>query len=96
MNIRKKQLSEWIKECSSPHFQCDDRFNNMQYGYLWWIIDESKSIYAAIGNGGNMIYVNPQKKLTVAITSTFNPRVFDCIQMIQKQIEPLLFGVKGE
>lgn len=68
----------------------------MQYGYLWWIIDESKSIYDAIGNGGNMIYVNPQKKLTVAITSTFNPCVFDRIQMIQKQIEPLLFGVKGE
>lgn len=62
----------------------------MQYGYLWWIIDESKSIYAAIGNGENMIYVNPQNKLTVTITSTFNPRVFDRIKIIQQQIEPLL------
>jgi len=25
----------------------------MDYGYLWWIIDREKNIYAAIGNSGN-------------------------------------------
>lgn len=39
---------------------------------------------------GNVIYVNPEKAVVVAVTGTFKPTVFDRIDLIQKHIEPLL------
>ena len=61
----------------------------MNYGYLWWIVEEAEHSFAALGDGGNAIYVNPQKNLVVAIASTFVPRVKDRIDFIRGQIEPL-------
>lgn len=81
---------EWIMESTEPCIQCDGNFKNMLYGLLWWVIDEKKHIYAAIGNSGNVIYVNPEKETVVAITGTFKPTVYDRIDFIQKYIEPLL------
>lgn len=82
--------SEWIAESTRPHIQCDGNFRDMLYGYLWWIIDEKKHIYAAIGNSGNVIYVNSEKAIVVAVAATFKPTVFDRIDFIQEHIEPLL------
>ena len=82
--------SEWIAESTKPRVQCGDNFQNIPYGYLWWIIDEKKHIYAAIGNSGNVIYVNPESATVVAVAGTFKPTVFDRIDLIQKDIEPLL------
>lgn len=48
-------------------------------GCLWWIIDAKKHIYAAIGNSGNVIYVNPEKAAAVAVAGTVKPTVFDRI-----------------
>lgn len=62
----------------------------MLYGYLWWIIDERKHIYATIGNSGNVIYVNPTDEIVIAIAGTFKPTVFNRIEFIQKHLEPLL------
>ena len=36
------------------------------YGYLWWIIDSEKRISAAIGNSGNVIYVNVLPRIVIA------------------------------
>ena len=63
-------------------------FRGMEYGYLWWIISRKKNIYAAIGNSGNVIYINPEKRLVVAVASYFKPTVFDRVDFIQKYIEP--------
>ncbi len=60
----------------------------LPYGYLWWLVDESQGIYAAMGDGGNMIYVNTQKQLVVSIASLFMPDVKDRIELIQQHIEP--------
>ena len=60
----------------------------MEYGYLWWIISRKKNIYAAIGNSGNVIYINPQKQLVIAVASYFKPTIFDRVDFIQKYIEP--------
>ena len=49
----------------------------MKYGYLWWIIDENEGSYAAIGNSGNVIYINRRKDLVVAVSSYFKPTIFD-------------------
>lgn len=79
----------WIEESTAPRFKCDYRFANMTYGYLWWIINEAKHIYAAIGNSGNVIYINPNDNIVVSVMSTFKPTVFDRVLFIQKYIEPL-------
>ena len=56
--------------------------------YLWWIIDREKNIYAAIGNSGNAIYVNPEKNIVVAVAPYFKPTIFDRVDFIQEYMEP--------
>ena len=80
--------SKWIEDFSTPYYQCGEEFRNMSYGYLWWIID--KNIYAAIGNSGNVIYIDNDKKIVVGITAYFKPTVFDRIDFIQENIIPLI------
>jgi CubicO group peptidase (beta-lactamase class C family) len=76
----------WIDESTKEHSRWDER--KLVYGYLWWIIDEES--YAAMGDGGNVIYVNPAKKLVVAIASLFMPRAKDRIELIKAYIEPMV------
>ena len=61
---------------------------NTLYGYLWWI-DEQDNGYAAMGDGGNIIYVSPDKNMVVASTSLFYPRAKDRIEFIKKYVEPI-------
>lgn len=61
---------------------------NTLYGYLWWI-DEQDNGYAAMGEGGNIIYVSPDKNMVVASTSLFYPRAKDRIEFIKKYVEPI-------
>ena len=85
----KQIVSEkWIKQSTTPYVKCDEKFAFMQYGYLWWIIDDKKKIYSAIGDSGNVIYVNSDKNIVISVTSTFKPLVFDRVDFIQKYIEP--------
>ena len=62
----------------------------MAYGYLWWTPDADKPAYAALGNSGNAIYIDPSRSTVVAVNGTFKPNIFDRVQFIQKYIEPLL------
>jgi len=82
-----KQLisAEWIEASTSQH----SRWDQLLYGYLWWIIGEKEHSYAALGDGENAIYVNPAKNLIVAITSFFKPVVKDRIELIKEYIEPI-------
>ena len=74
--------SKWIEDSTKEKSQWGD----LSYGYLWWIID---NCYAALGDGGNVIFINPQKKMVVAIASRFMPRAKDRIELIREQIIPL-------
>jgi CubicO group peptidase (beta-lactamase class C family) len=78
--------ADWIKESTEVHSHWDEL--KLSYGYLWWIVDENS--YAAMGDGGNVIYVNPAKKLVVAIASLFMPRAKDRIELIKAYIEPMV------
>jgi len=82
--------SNWIKEMTNPRVVESKYFRGMEYGYLWWIIDHNKNIYSAIGNSGNVIYINPEKKIVVAVASYFKPTIFDRVDFIQEYIEPYL------
>lgn len=82
--------AEWIEAMTKPMPVDGEWFRNMNYGYLWWIIHPDKSIYAALGNSGNVIYIDPQKNVVVAVASSFKPTVFDRVDFIEEHIMPLL------
>ncbi len=80
--------NKWLKEMRISRKVKSSFSNNMEYGYLWWIIN--KNIYAAIGNSGNTIYINTLKNIVVSITSSLEISIFDRIDFIQKYIEPFI------
>ena len=79
---------DWIHMSTSVQSQGDIKFCPYKYGYLWWIIDEEEKSFAAIGDGGNVIYVNPKKDMVVSILSTYMPNAKDRIRLIREYIEP--------
>ena len=81
---------KWIQEMTTAYQDPGERFGYMSYGYLWWVTDKEKHNYAAIGDGGNVIYVNPEKKIVVGVAGTFKPRIFDRVEFIEKKLLPLI------
>lgn len=93
---RGKQIvsEKWLLESTSTHMLCNFANENLRYGYLWWIIDDEKKVYAALGNSGNVLYINNEKEIVVSITGTFLPKFIDRISFINNIVEPFL--EKGE
>ena len=56
------------------------------YGYLWWLPKRNNDIVSAIGDGGNVIYIDKVKNIVVTITGYFKPGIFDRIEFIEKNI----------
>jgi CubicO group peptidase (beta-lactamase class C family) len=63
-----KQLvsAKWIEEATTPSVHGPD------YGYLWWLNTKQKqwpsgpaSSFAAVGNGGNIIWIDPQHDIVL-------------------------------
>lgn len=77
--------SGWVDESTREH----SRWDELKYGYLWWVIDPKERSYAAMGDGGNVIYVNPEKNLVIAIASRFLPHPKDRIELIKEVLEPM-------
>lgn len=77
--------AEWIAESTREHSRCN-QWGNLAYGYLWWIV--GRDSYAALGDGGNVIYVNTKKKMVISIASLFIPDARDRIELIKKYILP--------
>ncbi len=82
--------SEWIGQMTTPYLKLGERFGNMEYGFLWYKPFEDREVYAAIGDSGNIIYVNREKNLSVGITGTFKPRIFDRVEFIEKKVIPVV------
>lgn len=81
---RKIISPSWLDLSSTTHSKCGE----LSYGYLWWIINEQNGTFAAIGDGGNVIYINREKDMVVAITSSFYPWAKDRIEFIEKLLVP--------
>ena len=45
--------------------------------------------FAALGDGGNVIYINPKENMVIIIASYFKPRVKDRMKLIKEYIEPM-------
>ena len=85
----KRIISEdYLRDMLAPHLKLGERFGNMNYGYLWYKPYETKEVYAAIGDCGNIIYVNMEQHVSVGITGTFKPRIFDRVEFIEKKVLP--------
>lgn len=75
--------SKWVEDSTREHSRW--KKENLSYGYLWWVNEDG---YAAMGDGGNVIYVNTKKKLVVSMAALFVPRAGDRIELIKKYMEP--------
>jgi len=65
----------WVNDSTSPHATVEpDPKCGIEYGYLWWLFAGCNAQapapgFAAIGNGGQRIWVIPSRKLVVASTA---------------------------
>ena len=86
-NWNGKQLvsASWMKESTKEH----TRWNDLLYGYLWWSLDtDGSGTFAALGDSGSTIYVNPKEQVVIAIACRFKPRAKPRIELINKFILP--------
>ena len=87
----KRILSEeWVKQMLTPYQKLGERFGSMEYGFLWYKPYENREVYAAIGDSGNIIYVNRESGISVGVTGTFKPRIFDRVEFIEKKVLPIV------
>jgi CubicO group peptidase (beta-lactamase class C family) len=81
---------QWIAQSTREQSHWD----KLKYGYLWWVLGEGR--FAALGDGGNVIYGNAQNNMVIAIASMFAPDAKDRIEWILTQIEPMFEHISGE
>lgn len=77
---------KWVRESTSEQSRWAEQ--DFPYGYLWWVLGQEHGC-AAMGDGGNVIYVSPDQNMVVAIASRFQPRVKDRIEFIRKYVGPV-------
>ena len=80
----------YLCDMISPHLKLGKMFGYMNYGYLWYKPYDDREIYAAIGDGGNVIFVDKEQEISVGLTGTFKPRIFDRVEFIEKKVLPLI------
>ncbi len=81
---------EYIKDMLTSHIKLGEKFGFMNYGYLWYQPYDDKDVYAAIGDSGNIIYINKGQNVSVGITGTFKVRIFDRVEFIESKVLPAL------
>ena len=83
----KRIVSEtWIDEMTRIQVAQDPSKGEYAYGYLWWMPHRTNDIVCAIGDGGNVIYIDKLKNIVVTITGYFKPLIFDRITFIEENI----------
>lgn len=76
----------YINEMSRSYVSLGEKFGYQDYGYLWWLPHRTTDVVAAIGDGGNVIYINRIHNIVVAVTGYFKPMVFDRVEYIEKNV----------
>ena len=89
----KRIISEkYIKNMTEPHLKLGERFGFMNYVVLCDKPFDDREVYAAIGDSGNIIYANKEVKVSVGITGTFKPRIFDRVDFIEQKVLSVIDG----
>ena len=78
--------AEYLDDMLRPHLRLGERFGYMNYGYLWYKPFDDREVYAAIGDSGNIIYINREVNVSVGMTGTFKPRIFDRVDFIERNV----------
>ena len=81
---------EYLNSMLTPYLKLDERMGNMNYGFLWYKPFDDREVYAAIGDSGNIIYINKTRNISVGITGTFKPRIFDRVAFIEQKVLPVI------
>ena len=89
-NAKRIISKNYLDEMLSPHQKLGERFGFMNYGYLWYKPFDDREVFAAIGDCGNIIYVNRERGVSVGITGTFKPRIFDRVDFIEQKVLPAI------
>ena len=76
--------AEWVKAATSRQV---DESGRLDYGYQWWV-DEGQGAFAALGRGGQMIYVVPALDLIVVTTADMNGNHDPLFALIDEFIIP--------
>ena len=79
---------EYLKNMTTSYLKLGERFGNMNYGYLWYMPFDDRPVYCAIGDSGNIIYTDKELNVSVGMTGTFKPRIFDRVEFIESRILP--------
>lgn len=82
--------NKYVEDMITPKLKLGERFGYMEYGYLWYKPYENREVYAALGDGGNAVYVNREENVAVGVTGTFKPLIFDRVEFIEKKVLPLV------
>jgi CubicO group peptidase (beta-lactamase class C family) len=85
---RRVVSSAWIEESTSPHSRWEAA--GLSYGYLWWVLDPAGHVFAAMGDGGNLLYCDARKNTLVAVTCLLTKKPQDSVALIREHIEPML------
>lgn len=83
----------YVDEMTAPRLKLGEHFAHMEYGYLWYKPRNDRPAVAAIGDSGNIIYADPTENLSVGITGTFKPAIYDRVDFIENRILPMLAGL---
>ena len=59
-----------------------------------WGLCMSARDMAVIGDSGNIIYINKEDNVSVGMTGTFKPRIFDRVEFIEQKVLPAIDGTK--
>lgn len=69
----------WIRQATASHAvppqDWAERYG--EYGYLWWLPRDHDGAYAAVGYGGQFLYVAPAAGVAVVLTSTLESKGAD-------------------
>ena len=87
--------SSWVGSSTARHAAgWPDRYG--AYGYLWWIprADPWQS-YAAIGYGGQILYVVPELDMLAVVTSTLESKGADWDRQAFRILREQIFGAAG-
>lgn len=89
----KRVVSEgFVEEMTRARVRIGERFGFMHYGYLWYRPHGDREVFAGLGDGGNAIYASREANVSVGVTGTFQPRIFDRVEFIEKRVLPVCGG----
>jgi CubicO group peptidase (beta-lactamase class C family) len=84
----------WLRESITPQVTAvEDKSCTIKYGYFWWLGPACKTPwYAAMGNGGQLIWVSPSLDIVIVTTAgLYNSRVQSRVR--DEVLNPLVDGL---